>query len=71
MLLDLGAVLGELDAARLAAAADQHLGLDDDRVAELLGGLDGLGGGCGRAPLGYGNAVLLEELLSLVFEKIH
>ena len=42
VLLGLGAVLGELDAARLAAPADLHLGLDHHRVAELVGGLDGL-----------------------------
>ena len=34
--------VGELDAAGLAAAADLDLGLDHHRVAELLGGLDGL-----------------------------
>ena len=30
---DLVGVVGQLDAAGLAAAADLHLGLDDDRVA--------------------------------------
>ena len=34
---DLVGVVGELDAARLAAAADLHLGLDHDRIAGLLG----------------------------------
>ena len=65
------AVVGELDAARLAAAADQHLGLDHDRVAELVGGLDGLLHGGRVAPVRHGHAVLGEELLALVFEKVH
>ncbi len=42
-------VVGELDAARLAAAADLHLGLDDHRVADPLGGGDGVVDG-GRPP---------------------
>ena len=71
VLLDLGAVLGQLDAARLAAPADQDLGLDDHRVAELLGRLDGLGDGRRRPSVGHGNAVLLEELLALIFEEVH
>ena len=45
-------VVGELDAACLAAAADQHLRLDDDRAADLLGRrarlLGRLGDGAGR-----------------------
>ena len=42
MLARLVLVLGELDAAGLAAAADLHLRLDDAREADLLGGRDGL-----------------------------
>ena len=38
-------VPGELDASRLAAAAGQHLSLDDDGAAEHLGRLPGLSGG--------------------------
>ena len=41
-------VVGELDAARLAAAADLHLGLDDDRIAGGFGGGDRLVDGVGR-----------------------
>ena len=37
LLLGVRRVVGELDAARLAAPAGQHLGLDDDLPAELLG----------------------------------
>ena len=38
LLLGVGGVVGELDAAGLAAAARQHLRLDDDLAAELLRG---------------------------------
>ena len=41
---------GELDAAGLAAAAGQHLGLDDDLTTELLGRLPRLGRRRGYAP---------------------
>ena len=71
VLLGLLAVVCELDAARLAAAADQDLRLDDDRIAELLTGGHGLVEGPRRAPLGHGDAVLREELLALVFEEVH
>ena len=71
MFLDLGTVLGELDAARLAASADQDLGLDDDGITEFLRGLHGFGyGRCGAA-IGNRHAVLLEELLALILQKIH
>ena len=40
--LGLGAVLGDLDAAGLAAASDLHLRLDDAGIADLVGGGDGL-----------------------------
>ena len=68
VLLRLLAAVRELDPARLAAPADQHLRLDDARVAERLGGLDGLLHGGGGPPLGHGDAVLGEKLLSLVLE---
>ena len=71
VLLGLRAVVRELDAARLAAAADLDLGLDHHRVAELLGGLDGLGHRGGRPAVGHGHAVLGEQLLALVFEEVH
>ena len=54
VLLGLAAVVRQLDAARLAAAADLNLGLDHHRVAELLGRLDRLARpmrrACRRAP---------------------
>ena len=49
-------ILGELDAARLAAAARQHLRLDDDLPAELLGGRARLLRRRRDATLGDGNA---------------
>ena len=64
-------VLGDLDAAGLAAAADLHLRLDDAGVADLVGCGDGLLDASWRAPLRTGHAVAGEELLALVFEKIH
>ena len=54
MLLGLGAVLAELDPAELAAAADLDLGLDDARVADLVGGGDRLLDRAGRLALGTG-----------------
>ena len=71
VLLGLGAVLGELDAAGLAAAADQHLRLDDARVADLLGGRDGLVDGRRGRAVRDRDPVAGEELLSLIFEKVH
>ena len=69
LLLGVGGVLGELDAARLAAAARQHLRLDDDLRPELLGGRARLGRRRREASLGDRNAELLEELLALVLER--
>ena len=47
--------VGELDAAGLAAPAGQHLRLDDDRAAELLGRLARLLGRRGEPPLRDGD----------------
>ena len=68
MLLGLGAVLGDLDAAGLAAAADLHLRLDDAGIADLVGGGDGLLDGRGRGAAGHRHPVPGEELLALIFE---
>ena len=65
------AIVGDLDAAGLAALADPHLGLDHARIADLLGGLDRRLDSVSRAAIGHGHAVFGEELLSLIFEEIH
>jgi hypothetical protein len=69
--LRLGPDAGDLDAAGLAAPADLDLRLDDDWVAELLRGGDGLVDGSRRLALRNGDAVLGEELLALVLEEVH
>ena len=64
-------VVGELDAAGLAAAADLHLGLHHHRVADALGGGDGVvDGGHGLAGADR-DAVAREELLALVLVEVH
>ena len=68
VLLGLHAVLGHLDAAGLAAAADLHLRLDDAGVADLVGRRDGLLDGGGRSAGGDGHSMAGEQLLALVFE---
>jgi hypothetical protein len=71
MLARLIGVGGDLDPAGLAAAADQHLGLDRTGEADPLGG--GYGGLDCRGDLAarHGYAVLGEELLSLILEEVH
>ncbi len=61
----------ELDAAGLAAAAGQHLRLDDDRAAELLRGGAGLLRRVGAAPVRDGDADAPEQLLALVLVEVH
>ena len=64
-------VVGELDAAGLAAAADLHLRLDDHRVAGRLGRGDRLVDGVGDAARGDRDVVAGEVLLALVLEQVH
>ena len=71
LLLGVRRIVGELHAAGLAAAAGQHLRLDDDRAADLLRGLAGLLRRRRQAPLGDGDPELLEELLALVLVEVH
>ena len=72
VLLGLGAVVGDLDPAQLAAAADLHLGLDHARVADRLGGGHRASSTVRRGPpVGHRHAVAGEQLLALVLEQIH
>ena len=71
LLLRVRRVVGELDAAGLAAPAGEHLGLDDDRAAELHRRGPRLLRR-GREPaVGDGDAEAAEELLPLVLVEIH
>ena len=64
--------VGDLDAAGLAAAAGQHLRLDDDAAAaERLGAGSSLFGRVRDAALAGRDAVAGEELLALMFVEIH
>ena len=63
LLLGVGRILGELDAAGLAAAAGQHLSLDDDRAAELLRGGARLLRGRRETPVRDGDPELLKSSL--------
>ena len=64
-------VVGELHAAGLAAPADQDLGLDDHRIADLVrrghGVLDGRDG----LAVGDLQPVAGEELLALILQEVH
>jgi hypothetical protein len=60
----------ELHAAGLAATARQHLGLHDDRAAELGSRGPGLVGRRGHAAVRDGDAEAGEELLALVLVEI-
>ena len=71
MLAGLFTIVGDLDPAGLAALADPHLRLDHARVANLLRRLHSGGNAVGIATVGHRDAVLGEELLSLVLEQVH
>ncbi len=64
-------VLGDLDPARLAAAADQHLRLDRAGVADPLRRGDGVIDVGSDLAARHGDAVLGEKLLALVLEEVH
>ncbi len=64
-------VVGKLHAAGLAASADQHLSLHDNRIADLVRGRHSvLDGGHGPA-VGHLQPVPGEQLLALVLEQVH
>jgi hypothetical protein len=64
-------VLGELDAAALAAAAGVDLGLDDDASAEVLRRLARLLGGVDDDAPGRRHAVTAHDLFCLIFVDFH
>ena len=64
-------ILGELDSACLAAAAGEHLRLDDDRAAERRRRGARLLGRDGEPAVGHRNPDPTEELLALVLVEIH
>ena len=63
--------VGELDPAGFPTAAGQHLGLDHDLTADLLGRGARFVRGLREPPLGDGDAEPLEELLALVLVEVH
>src|SRR5207244_7065655 len=63
--------VGELDPARLAAAAGQHLRLDDHLATDLLRGRAHLGGARGETAFRHRNPEAPEELLALVLVEVH
>jgi len=71
VLVGLVSGLGDLDAARLAAATGLDLRLDDGHAADLLGGGLRLVGGLDDDTESRRDAVLGEELLRLVLHQIH
>ena len=70
LLLRVRRVVGELDPARLAAAARQHLRLHDDLAADLLGRRARLLRRRRRPSLRDGDAEALEELLALILVEV-
>ena len=63
--------IGELDAAGLHPAAAQHLRLDHDGPADLLGDPSRLVRGLGEPVLGDGNSRLADDRPRFVFEEAH
>ena len=64
-------VVGQLDAAGLAATADLHLRLDDDRVAGRIGLARPPRRRCRDAARRHRDVVAGEVLLALVLEQVH
>ena len=70
-MLGLVRVLGDFDAASLAASAHQHLGFNNNAAAEFLGDLSRRFCGSRDPSLGDGNAILGKNLFGLVFVEFH
>ena len=64
-------IRGELHAAGLAAPADQHLGLHDDGIADLVSRRDGVLDRRHGLAVGHPQAVAGKQLLALVLEQVH
>src|SRR5215471_3788926 len=64
-------ILGQLDAAALAAASGMNLRLDDGAPPETLGDLAGFGGIVGHFAARHGHAVARQDRLGLVFVDLH
>src|SRR5690606_4836113 len=71
VLLGLVPVGGDLDPARLAAAADEDLGLDRAGLADPLRGGDRLLDRGGDLAARHGDPVRGEKLLALILEEVH
>src|SRR5262249_44898960 len=70
-LLRLRRIVGELDAARLAATAGQHLRLDNHWAAELLRGSTRLLRRRRKTTFRNGDTEARKELLALILVEIH
>ena len=68
MFLGLGAIVRNLDAAGLTAAADLHLRLDNTGVSDFVRRVDRFVHRAGRATGRHGHAMAREQLFSLIFE---
>ena len=62
---------GKLDSTGLPSPAGQHLGLDDDLAADLLGRRPSLVRSRREPAVGDGNPESPEELLALVLVEVH
>jgi hypothetical protein len=69
--LHLGLVVGQLDSARLAAAADLYLCLHHHRVTDSLGDCNGLVHRVRDITGRNRDTKLREVLLALIFEQVH
>src|SRR5207248_521906 len=69
--LRVGGIVGELDAAGLAASTREHLCLDDDRAAQLFCSGARLFRGRREASFRHRDAEALEQLFALVLVEVH
>ena len=71
VLTRLALVHSQLDSAGLPAPSDQHLGLDDDWIADPVRSGEGILDGGDRLPLGHSQPVTGEQLLALILQQVH